>query len=183
MPVVRPSRVAGEHRVRDNAQTFARNAQLCEHTRAVLAVDDHAGEAAQQASPELALRGRAPRQEVMRREDGRIPEAQEARVELRRRQPLQVQDVGPPAIEPREPRQVLPGLQGEPQRRAAEQTRGEGVEELLATVALGRGHVAESERRGDELDVRAGTRKRRGERVVVRRRECGRVCDQDAHGT
>ena len=56
----------------------------------------------------------------------------------------------------REPERVLERLQRQPQPRAAEQARGERIEELASRVAVGRGRVAEAEARRDELDVGAG---------------------------
>src|ERR1044072_4983798 len=58
---------------------------------------------------------------------------------------------------------------------------GERQEGLVPAVAVRLRHVAVRERRGQERDVVAAPRKRRGERVVVWRREAGRVEQRDAH--
>ena len=71
---------------------------------------------------------------------------------------------------------------GSAQPRAAEEPGRERVEELPPPVAVRRGDGAEAEARGDELDLGARARERRGERVVVRRREGGRIGEDDAHG-
>jgi hypothetical protein len=96
---------------------------------------------------------------------------------------LQVQDVGPAAIQPSDAQEVLGPLQRQSQRRAAEQTGGDGVEEVLAAVPIRHRNVAEPKRRRDELDLRARAPEGRGELVIVRWRVGGRVCDQDAHAT
>ena len=83
--------------------------------------------------------------------------------------------------EPREPERVLERLQRQPQPRASEKARGERVEELAPPVAGRLGRVAEAEAGGDELDLGSGAGERRGELVVVRRRERGWVGDDDAH--
>ena len=77
---------------------------------------------------------------------------------------------------------MLRDLDRQAQRRPAEHARGEGIEELPARVAVRLRRVAEAEAGGDELDVRARPRERRGELVVVRRREGRRIGEQDAHG-
>ena len=76
---------------------------------------------------------------------------------------------------------MLERLQRQPQARAPEQARRERIEELAPPVAVGRGRVAEAEARGDELDLGAGAGERGRELVVVRRRERGRVGEDDAH--
>ena len=109
----------------------------------------------------------------------RWPEQQH--VGLRRRQPLHVDDVGRRRGEPREPERVLERLQRQAQPRAPEEARRERVEELAAPVAVRLRCVAEAEARRDELDLGAGPGERGRELVVVRRRERGRIGEDDAH--
>ena len=106
---------------------------------------------------------------------------QQPRVELGRGDPLQVDDVRRDAGEPSQAQRVLEHLQRQPQPRAAEEPRGERIEELAPAVAVGLRDVTEAEARGDELDVGARAGERRGERVVVGRRESGWIGDDDAH--
>ena len=77
--------------------------------------------------------------------------------------------------------EVLDRLQRQPQPRAPEEPRRERVEPLAAPVAVRRRDVAEAEARRRELDVGAGAGERRGELVVVPRRERRRIGEQDAH--
>ena len=58
-----------------------------------------------------------------------------------------------------------------------------GIEELAPPVAVRRGRFSEAKARRDEVDLGAGARERRGELVVVRRREGRRVGEQDTHGS
>src|SRR5207244_465738 len=76
---------------------------------------------------------------------------------------------------------VLGGLGRWPQLRAPEEARAERIERLTAAIPGRRGHGAEAERRRDELDVRPRTGERGCQLVVVRRREGGRIGDDDAH--
>jgi hypothetical protein len=57
------------------------------------------------------------------------------------------------------------------------------VEGLLEPVSVGRGTRAEAKRARDEVDGRTGVRERRGELVVVRGSEGGRIGENDVHRT
>ena len=74
-------------------------------SRAALGVHDDPVEALEQPLPEIAARRGAPRQQVVRGEDGRRAEA-EVHVGLRQRKPLHVHDVGPRARERRAARRA-----------------------------------------------------------------------------
>src|SRR5262249_46058217 len=73
--VVAPLRVAGEDRVRDDAQP-RRVDELRELIAGALAVHHDAAEPAEEPPPEVALRRRAARKDVVRREDERRIDAQ-----------------------------------------------------------------------------------------------------------
>ncbi len=168
--------------MRDDAQLLRLDPDLGERVPAALAVHDDPVEAREEATPEVgAVRGAA-RQQVVRREDRRQVRTEEERVELRRRQPLHVEHVGLDAAQRGQPERMLRDLDRKAQRRAAEHAGREGIEELAARVSLRLRRVAEAKTRGDELDLRARPRERRGELVVVRRGEGRRIGEQDAHG-
>ncbi len=155
--------------------------ELGERLPAALAVHDDTIEAREEVAPQVLLLRRASRQKVVCSEDRRHARPQEPRVELRH-EPLHVHDVRTAAIQGSDAEGMLDDLQGQPQPRAAEQPRGERVVRLAAYVPDRRRNVAEAEARREELDVGAGARKRRRELVVVRRRERGRVGEDDSHG-
>ena len=152
-------------------------------SRAALAVHDDPVEAREEPAPEIgAVRGAAG-EKVVRREDRGQVRAEEVRVELGRGQPLDVQHVRAEAAERGEPERMLRDLERQAQPRAAEDARRERDRRARgARYPSGSGAVAEAEARGDELDVRARARERRGELVVVRRREGRWIGEQDAHG-
>src|SRR5262249_37127991 len=135
----------------------------------------------EQPAPELALRRGPPRQQVVCGEDGRHARPKDAGVELRRGQPLHVEDVGLAREERGGPGHVLRDLDRDAHPRPPEHARAERIEGLAATIAVRRPRRAEPEERRDELDVRSRVCQRRCELVVVRRREGGRVGDDDAH--
>src|SRR5207253_7052883 len=87
--------------------------------------------------------------------------------------------VRPESPESGEPERMLRDLQRQAERRPSEDPRRERIEELAAPVAVRVGRGSEAKAGGDELDVRARPRQRRGELVVVRRREGGRIGEQD----
>ena len=130
-------------------------------------VHDDAVEARQQPAPQVALLGRAARQQVVRREDRRRAEAHE-RVGLRQRQPLDVQHVGAPRRERADDAGVLQRLQRQARARALEEARRERIEALDAPVADRWRQLREAETRRRDLDQRA----RRGR---ARRRARGRT--------
>lgn len=78
---------------------------------------------------------------------------------------------------------MLGDLEGQAQRRPAEDARRERVEELPAPVSVRLRRGTEAKAGGDELDVRTGPSERSRQLVVVRRREGRRIGDQDAHGS
>ena len=112
----------------------------------------------------------------------RAPRAEEHRVELRCRQPLDMEDVRPLGREARHPERVLGDLQRQPQPGASEHPRRQRIEGLPAHVSVGCGDIAEAKRGCDELDRDAQPRQRARKLVVVLRREGGRVGEDDAHG-
>ena len=118
--VVAALRVARKDGVRDHAQP-RRVDELGELVSAALAVHDDALEAAEEPPPELALRRRAPRKHVVRREDERPARAEQPVVELGRGQPLEMDDVGVAARQPRKPDRMLEQLHRDPQPGAAEE--------------------------------------------------------------
>src|SRR5439155_25867744 len=73
-PIVASCRITRKDRVRDHAQPLLRH-DLRKRLAAALTVHDDPVEAGEQPVPELPLRGGAPRQQVVRREDRRLPEA------------------------------------------------------------------------------------------------------------
>ncbi len=105
-PLVRPDRaereqraavvgtcgIARENGMRDDGRV---DAELGETLAATIAVDDDTVEAREKLSPEPLLASRPPRQEIVCREDRRHAWAQQDPIQLRRRQPLQVQDIRP----------------------------------------------------------------------------------------
>ena len=93
VPVVAALRVARVDRVRDDAEAGGVG-QLGQLVSPALAVDDDPVEAAEEPSPEVALRGSTAWQEVVRGEDERRALAEQPVVELRRGKPLDVGDVG-----------------------------------------------------------------------------------------
>ena len=103
----------------DHAELLLGDAELGEHLAATLAVHDDAFEPGEDPPPQLGLRGRPPRQEVVRRQHERGAVAEEPAVELRR-QPLHVDDVGGHARESRQSERVLERLCRQPQPRATE---------------------------------------------------------------
>ena len=74
--------------------------------------------------------------------------AQQQRLELRRCEPLHMDDVGAKGGQPREPERVLERLHRQPQARALEDPGRERVEELAPPVpgGLGNGHRSETAR-------------------------------------
>jgi hypothetical protein len=115
-------------------------------------------------------------------EDERTAGTEDPPVERRCREPLHVQDVARAGDEARCPERVLEHLHRYPQPGAAEDARRDGVEGLAPPVAVGGvGRDPETERRGDELNVRSRPGQRDGKLVVVGRREAGRVGEDDAH--
>ena len=98
------------------------DAERRESVAPVLAVDDDAVEAREERSPELLLRRRPARQEVVRGEHRGRVRPEEPRVDLRH-EPLHVQDVRRADAERREPEGMLGDLQRQPQPRAAEEPR------------------------------------------------------------
>jgi hypothetical protein len=171
----------GEDRMRDHAKLGFGDPELGQRVAAAPAVHDDALEAVEEAPPERDLRRRSPWQQVVCGEDERSSVPQQSCVELGRRDPLHVQDVGRDSREPREAERMLEHLQRQPQARAAEEPRRERVEELAPAVAVRLRHVAKAEAGGDELDLGPCPGQCGRERVVVRRREGGRIGDDDAH--
>jgi Endonuclease/Exonuclease/phosphatase family len=180
--VVPSLRLAREHRVGDDLEPLPLDAEPGERLPAVLAVHDDTVEARKEPAPEVdAMRGSAGKQ-VVGRENGGQVRSEEEGIELRRRQPLDVEDVRAETAERGEPERVLGDLERQAQRRSAEDTRRERIEELSARISVRLRHGAEAKAGRHELDVGAGPRERRRELMVVRRREGRRIGEQDAHG-
>src|SRR5207302_5568951 len=125
---------------------------------AARAVHDHALETSEQVAPAVAVAGRPARQKVVRGEDGTRSQPQQRAVDTGPGEPLQVHDVGPKPGKLRHAKRMLEGLQRQPQRRAPERARAQGIEELPPRVAGGRRGLAEAEARGDKLDLSACAR-------------------------
>ena len=81
----------------------------------------------------------------MCREDRRRLRAEQTVVELRRREPLEVQDVCAHPAEARQADQVLRRLDGEADARAVEDPGADRVEQLPSRVPLRRGSRTEPE--------------------------------------
>jgi endonuclease/exonuclease/phosphatase family metal-dependent hydrolase len=177
-PVVGALRVAGEDRMWDDGCS---DAELGEAFPAALAVNDDAVEAGEKVSPEPLLSRRPPWQKIVCREDRRHPRPQQQSVQLRRREPLHVQNIRAAKEQGRGARKVLHDLDRDAQPGAPEDPRREGVEGLAAPVAVRGRRVAEAEPRGDELDLDRAAGERSRELVVVGRREGRRVRDDDSH--
>ncbi len=155
--------------------------ELAERLAAALGVHDDAVEVPEQTLPELELVGRAAGQQVVRGEDRRALEV-DVDVDLRHREPLQMQDVGTyPPERARHP-DVLGRLQRQPCARAPEQARRQRIEALRAYVSIGRRQLGEAEMGRRQLDIGAGPGERARELVVVPRGVSRRICDHDAHG-
>jgi endonuclease/exonuclease/phosphatase family metal-dependent hydrolase len=174
--------LAREHGVGDDAKPLSVHAQLGKRLAAALAVHDDPVEAREEPAPQLGAVRRAARKQVVGREDGGQVRPKEVRVELWRGQPLEVEDVRAEQAKRGEPERMLRDLERQTQRRAAEEARRERIEELAASVSVRLRRGAEAKARRDELDVRPRPRQRRGELVVVRRREGRWIGEQDAHG-
>jgi len=163
--------------VRDHARVDPERGQ---RLAPALAVHDDAVEARVGAAPELRV-GRAARQQVVRGKDERRTLAKQPVVQLRRCEPLDVGDVGAASAQAGKPERMLDELDRNAEARAAKESGADGIEELVAPVAVRLGRLAEAERGGDELHLRARTDERGGELVVVLRRERGRVGKENAH--
>ena len=80
-----------------------------------LGVDNDALEASEHAPPQLGLVGRPARQQVVCRQDERRTVAEQPGFELRRGEPLQVDDVGTERCQPGEAERVLERFHRQPQ--------------------------------------------------------------------
>ena len=162
-------------------RSFSSTPKRRERLAAALAVDDDSLEAPEGAAPELGLRRRPARQQVVGGEDRRcaVPEQPQSSSGAASHWTWRT-SAGVAARRAR-PSGCSSAFSGSAQPRAAEEPRRERVEELAAAVALRLGRVAEAEPRRDELDVDTLPVRARGELVVVRRREGRRVGEDDAH--
>ena len=178
--VVGPRRVAAEDGMGDDAQLLRAHAVSRQRVAPALGVDDNAVEAVEQPPPEPVPAGRAPWDEVVRGEDERPARPEQEHVELGHGEPLQVEDVGAPGEKPAHPDRVLERLGRAAQPASVDGARSpvEPVDELVPVRC---GPRAEPERRRDELDRRPRVAERRGELVVVRRRERWGVGEDDVH--
>ena len=100
--------------MRDDAQPHWVDPQVRQRLAAVLAVHDDAGEPLQQRPPQVALRRRPARKEVVGGEDRRPVHSQHAVVDLGRREPLVVDDLPAPGADTDEADRVLGGLERKP---------------------------------------------------------------------
>ena len=89
--VVRTLWIAGEYWMRNDGRV---DAELGEAFPSVLAVNDDTVETGEQGLPEPLLPRRPPRQQIVSREHGRHARAQQDPIQLGRREPLHVQDIG-----------------------------------------------------------------------------------------
>ena len=117
----------------------------------------------------------------MRGEDRRRPGSAGARRPAAARATARAATSVRAAASEREDAGVLEHLQRQACARALEEPRRERVEAAAHAVAVGLGHVAEAEVRGQQLDVGAGARERCRELMVVPRGERRRIGEQDAH--
>ncbi len=180
--VVSPLGLARKHGVGDHPQPLPVDAELGECLGTALAVDDDPIEAVEDAAPEIRAVSGTAREKVVRREDRRQMRPEEIRVQLRRGHPLDMEHVGTDASERGEAERMLRHLDRQPQRGPSEDARRERIEGFAARVSLRLRRLAEAKARGDELDLSPGARQRRGELMVVRRREGRGIGEQDAHG-
>ncbi len=167
--------------MRHDAQTRGVHTEVSERVPPVFAVHDDTLEAAKELAPEAGAPRCPPGKQVVRGEHRGSMRPEQAHVELRRGEPLQVEYVGLAAAQRREAEGMLCRLERQPQRRALEDPGGQGIEELAAHVAVRRRNLAEAEPGRDELGLRARVCEGRGELVVVRRRERRWICEEDAH--
>ena len=153
-----------EDRMRDADDLLARHTERDELLDGAVAVDDDAIDRCEHPPPELDLRLRAPREDVVRREDdGTNPCArlEPAQVVARHAEPLDVEHVGRRArsisfCEPARVRPVLEALGDEAEPRAwtaAEQRRAVAEEHVVLAVALGRRQLGEEEVAAKEVDL------------------------------
>ena len=171
--------------MRDHADLLLGQAELVlQARRAVARVDDDAVHPLHQPARRRDLAGpRLARDHVVRGQHERAPAREQVDVERLDGQPLEVDDVGAPRGAP--VAEHLGHVLGELDRHAAGRIRaaaaGEPVEAVVDAVALGLRDGAIGEAARDQLDVETGARERGRERVVVGRREGGRVDEVDAH--
>lgn len=121
MAVVRAEGVAPERGVRDHPKTPGVDADRSQRLAAALAVDDDPVEAPEQTAPEVLPMRSPSRQEIMSGEDRRATRAEQRGVELRRCQPLDVEDIPGDARQPRQADRVLGRFQRQSQPGAPEQ--------------------------------------------------------------
>ena len=164
--------------MRDHARV---NADVRERTASVFAVHDDAVETREQRLPKRAIRSGPSWQDVMRREHRRDARAQQHTVELRRSKPLNVEHVRSSPHEVDRPGHVLDDLQRHAERRPAKDPRRDRVKRFDSSVSQWPRRFSEAEVRRDQVDVRAGAGKRRGELVVVGGCERGWIGEDDAH--
>ncbi len=109
----------------DDPQLLRLDAELGQRVAAALAVHDDPVEAREEAAPEVgAVRGAAG-EEIVRREHGRQVRPEQERVELRRGEPLHVEDVGLDAAQRCQPERVLRDLDGKAQAPSGRTARDE----------------------------------------------------------
>ena len=138
----------------DHAQLRLGDAEVDELPAAALGVDDDAVEAVEERAPHRRLASSVRRgMQVVRREDGGAARAEEPAVQLRRAEPLHVEDVrlrrarsAPSRAGARAPSRAR-------RSRVPPHARRERIEPLARVVSLGRGDGAEAKARRDELDV------------------------------
>ncbi len=121
----------------DDAKLGVGHAEVHEHAATTFGVHDDPLEAREQRSPEPGAAGGAAREQVVRGEHERGGAgAQQEPVELRRGEPLEVQDVGFASEQPAHRERVLDRLHGEPEVRPADPARA-GVERLVELIPGG----------------------------------------------
>jgi endonuclease/exonuclease/phosphatase family metal-dependent hydrolase len=180
--VVSPLGLGRKHRMGNDPEPLAVDADRGERVGAALAVDDDPVEPREEAAPEAGAVCSAAGEKIVRREDRRQVRPKEERVELGRRHPLDMQHVGTEPAQRRETERMLRDLEGQAQRRSPEHARRERIEELATRVPERLGRLAETKARRDELHLGTCTRQRLGQLVVVRRGEGRGIGEQDAHG-
>ena len=143
MTVVIADGIAPEHRVGHDPELCRRNAERLQRAAAALAMRDDPTEASEESLPRPGLGGGSAWQEVMGGEDERSACAQQPRIDLRRGDPLEVNDVTARACETRQREGVLDRLDDHPGAWVPNVGR-QAVETVVDHVAVCRGDVAVS---------------------------------------
>ena len=166
--------------MRDHAQLLRCDAEGGERAATALAVCDDPVEAAEQPLPGARVARRAAWQKVVGGEDERTARVQQPGIDLRRGEPLEVDEIAVGGCEARERARVAERLRGETAVPGADPRR-EPVEAVVDGVPGRRGHGSEPKVGREQPDVDTLAHERRRERRIVRRRVGRGVGEHDAH--